>query len=900
MDMIKALKFNTILCRRILAAFLTAVLALSCVVTVTLAWSDLAQAYRNTMTAPASPVRYTAELVKTDRDTEEPIPGAEFYLFTDEDEQAGGRLVTDADGKITVTGLTSGGYYFLETRPAYGYAQGEAPRYPFTLGEDLVVTVHAQNTRLRAPLTITKNLQNADGSDLTPEQRETEFEFAVTIGGETETIHLKHGQQANYDLPVGTMYLVTEAPMPGHVTQSNNHQGTITAQGRVAEFINTHSETPVEPRDGSLAVTKTIEGETPAHADLTFQFVLEMEGEDPVEFSLKPGDSRIFPILEGRPYTLRELDLPENYALVQVQNGSGTAAGHAVAEFTNAYTGVITVEITGEKTWEPNDIDLPESVTLRLKNGDTLIETAEAAPEEAGRWLYSFEAPKYDHNGELIEYAVEEMPLASWRPVYDPDSYDVKNIYVEPIEKIINAQKIVAGEPPGLAQFRFLLTGPDCNQAITIAGAGECAFAALAFTGAGTYEYVVSEANTGADGYVYDESIYTVIFVIEEEDNMLAVVSETYTKDGEPADEIVFENEYAPGHTNVGVTKIWQGGGEHPGSVQAQLYKDGTAHGDPVTLNADNGWKHVWTDLEKDFAYTVDEIDVPQGYTKSVSGDAVNGFIITNSRDERPETASVTVQKTWNDKDNPDRPRSVAVRLYRDGVIHGGPVTLTAANGWAYTWAGLEAGPAWTVDEPNVPTGYAKKISGDAVNGFVITNTRAAPPSGKISVSGTKTWAHGGNPEDQRPKSIVLHVKADGVIVLQKEVTAADNWSWSLPFDKYGPDGREIVYTIDEAPVSGYTKTIDGHNLHNAYEPPEPPDPNKPGEPEKPFTLPKTSDNSNALLWIALTALSFTGLAAVLFQLWRQRKQRALAALLQRNAALEAQINRLRNGEDSD
>lgn len=83
---------------------------------------------------------------------------------------------------------------------------------------------------------------------------------------------------------------------------------------------------------------------------------------------------------------------------------------------------------------------------------------------------------------------------------------------------------------------------------------------------------------------------------------------------------------------------------------------------------------------------------------------------------------SISVQKIWVGTDTP--PAGVQVQLSRNGQPYASAVTLNAANHWRYTWDKLSTGDTWTVDEPDVPAGYAKAITGNASTGFVITNTR--------------------------------------------------------------------------------------------------------------------------------------------------------------------------------
>lgn len=60
--------------------------------------------------------------------------------------------------------------------------------------------------------------------------------------------------------------------------------------------------------------------------------------------------------------------------------------------------------------------------------------------------------------------------------------------------------------------------------------------------------------------------------------------------------------------------------GKSPGAIQVQLYANGKAEGSPVAVNQSINWMYSWKDLAmkssgKDIAYTVKEVNVPDGYT---------------------------------------------------------------------------------------------------------------------------------------------------------------------------------------------------------------------------------------------------------------------------------------------
>ena len=90
-----------------------------------------------------------------------------------------------------------------------------------------------------------------------------------------------------------------------------------------------------------------------------------------------------------------------------------------------------------------------------------------------------------------------------------------------------------------------------------------------------------------------------------------------------------------------------------PNSVTVQLYKNGAAFGNTVTLNAGNGWTHKWTGLDKTATWTVDEVNVPDGYKKDVTHNG-NEWTVTNKLD----TPDNPPDNKPNDppKDNPSNP----------------------------------------------------------------------------------------------------------------------------------------------------------------------------------------------------------------------------------------------------
>ncbi len=103
--------------------------------------------------------------------------------------------------------------------------------------------------------------------------------------------------------------------------------------------------------------------------------------------------------------------------------------------------------------------------------------------------------------------------------------------------------------------------------------------------------------------------------------------------------------------TNIAVGKVWMDSdnadGIRPSSVTVQLYRNGVAYGNPVTLSEANDWWYRWDHLEKDASWTVDELDVASGYEKGFAKNAVNAWVIVNTHEA--QTASTVTENNAED-----------------------------------------------------------------------------------------------------------------------------------------------------------------------------------------------------------------------------------------------------------
>ena len=105
----------------------------------------------------------------------------------------------------------------------------------------------------------------------------------------------------------------------------------------------------------------------------------------------------------------------------------------------------------------------------------------------------------------------------------------------------------------------------------------------------------------------------------------------TTDKDGK----YTITNEHTPEKTAVKGHKIWKDeenkDGIRPASITVKLLADGKETGQTATVSETSGWTYEFTGLDryregKEITYTVEEVNVPDGYTASVEG-----YNITNT-----------------------------------------------------------------------------------------------------------------------------------------------------------------------------------------------------------------------------------------------------------------------------
>ena len=495
------------------------------------------------------------------------------------------------------------------------------------------------------------------------------------------------------------------------------------------------------------------------------------------------------------------------------KNKAGQAITYSVAEeavagyttkvngynLTNSHTPE-TVSIQGTKTWEDGDNQdglRPEQITVKLladgvETGQTTTATA------ANNWTYEFSNLPKNKAGKAISYSVAEEAVAGYNTTVN--GYDITNNHATDLTSVSGTKTWEDNDDqdglrPGQVTIKLLADGVETGQTAVASAANNW-----------TYEFSNLPKNKAGKAITYS--------VAEE-----AVAGYTVSVNG-----YNLTNSHTPETVSVQGTKTWQDNdnqdGVRPEQVTIKLLADGVETGQTAVANAANNWTYEFSNLPKNKAgkaitYSVQEEAVAE-YTASYQA-----YNVTNSH--TPGQTSHTVQKVWDDGQNQDglRPVELKVQLYADDQKYGDEISLTAANNWTYTWSQLPEkaqGKAisYQAREVAVPEGYQADQPSTQAGVTTLTNHHRPEVT---SLSGTKTWKDNNNQDGVRPERIKVNLLADGVLKASKEVSAADNWSYSFDNLPKFAAGQAVVYTITEDAVAEYSTQVEGYNLTNNHTP---------------------------------------------------------------------------------
>ena len=193
-----------------------------------------------------------------------------------------------------------------------------------------------------------------------------------------------------------------------------------------------------------------------------------------------------------------------------------------------------------------------------------------------------------------------------------------------------------------------------------------------------------------------------------------------------PVQKVVVSNDVY--RTSVSVRKEWIGPAADSAVVKLMNKEQEVAR---QLLNEENGWEYTFTDLRKygadgqEILYSVEE-EPMAGDTSVIDGNMADGFTVINTNVAK---ISIPVTKVWV---GPAADKA-EISLNADGKAIR-KKELTEADQWTGIFESLPKYDEkdgheieYTLSEVSVPE-YSTAITGDAANGFVVTNTKIEKP----------------------------------------------------------------------------------------------------------------------------------------------------------------------------
>lgn len=271
-----------------------------------------------------------------------------------------------------------------------------------------------------------------------------------------------------------------------------------------------------------------------------------------------------------------------------------------------------------------------------------------------------------------------------------------------------------------------------------------------------------------------------------------------------------------------------------------------------VTLKASENWTGTFSDLPKydtagkEIEYrAVERADNYESSAETTKNDD-GTFTTTVTNKPSEELISIPVEKEFEDGVTGEE---ITVVVKRDGEVVR-EQKLSDSNKWKYTFDKLEKYAAdgheyeYTVEETNknYKPVVTLKDENDITKGVTITNYQSEE---KVSVPVEKKWV------GKEAESVEIKLLAGKEVVQTVRIDAEDGWKYTFTgLMKHDTSGKEIVYTVEETPINGYTPKVKGDAVKGYVI-------TNISDEEKP----RTGDRNGIALW-SLTAL-IAGLAAI-------------------------------------
>ncbi|HFL3995379.1 TPA: SpaA isopeptide-forming pilin-related protein [Streptococcus pyogenes] len=293
--------------------------------------------------------------------------------------------------------------------------------------------------------------------------------------------------------------------------------------------------------------------------------------------------------------------------------------------------------------------------------------------------------------------------------------------------------------------------------------------------------------------------------------------------------------------------KIWENDrpDQRPAKIQVQLLQNGQKMPNQIQeVTKDNDWSYHFKDLPKydaknqEYKYSVEEVNVPDGYKVSYLGNDIfntretefvfeqNNFNLEFGNAEiKGQSGSKIIdedtltsfkgKKIWKNDTAENRPQAIQVQLYADGVAVEGQTKFISGSGneWSFEFKNLKKYNGtgndiiYSVKEVTVPTGYDVTYSAnDIINTKREVITQQGP---KLEIEETlplESGASGGTTtvEDSRPVDTLSGLSSEQG--QSGDMTIEEDSATHIKFSKRDIDGKELAgATMELRDSSGKT-----------------------------------------------------------------------------------------------
>lgn len=507
-------------------------------------------------------------------------------------------------------------------------------------------------------------------------------------------------------------------------------------------------------------------------------------------------------------YTIAEEKIP-GYTTTIAKDASGYKF-----TLTNAKA-IDTVTKTVSKVWDDNNNQdglRPTAITVILTgdDGSRRVKSVTAAEN----WTVTFEnLPKNKNHGQNIQYTVSEAFVSGYTEAItqNGDNYTITNTHT-PASSEFFVTKIWKdnGNNDGMRPDEITVTahGSDGRSYTEKLNADN------------QWSVMFSNLPKYADGKVIEYSLT--------EESVPGYTS-SITRNGKS---FVLINTHVDETKNITITKAWNDennqDGLRPKTITAVVNgSDGSARF--VQLFEGQNWATNLNNLPKykngtEIQYTVKENAIP-GYETEIkqTGDS---YAITNSH--TPAVVTVSAVKVWDDANNQDgiRPSLIQVTLTgSDGSVRNAAITKN--DGWTYQFKNLPkynngTKIDYTLQEANSNPYTYEIVKGSDEYSFTITNNYVPAV---VNVPITTVWDDDDNRDGIRAKETAITLHGSNGKVYQRIVTGKDDFATVFEdVPKFFDEGREVVYTVTQNEMNGYTANIANTDKYtfqitNAHEP---------------------------------------------------------------------------------